>query len=169
MTVNKDIIIDFFRYLWIVLGVAVLLFVLSQAIYTERVLEYDLDFSRSLSRDIRGWYPDSRIKNETGDNFQIVGEPVYMKIYIPVNFLKMQISGSLYLNNIKDVNLGLRQKDGSWKFRKLDLIDNNFFVDFDLINAQTKNNQLELILSIPDLSDSADVSLINNWKIILTR
>ena len=173
MAINKNIIIHFFHYFWIALGLGLILFIISQAIYTKRSLEYMLDFSQPLTQNIVGWQPENRVVNLSSgslDNvFSLAGEPVYMKIYIPIDFSQLTISGGIYTSGSSNINLGLRQKDGSWKFKKVDLFDQSFSSTFDLAGAQTKNNQLEIILSVPDLNNTSTVSLVNNWSVILSR
>lgn len=165
---NKKIIIQFFHYLWIVMGLAIVFFVLSQAIYTKRSLEYNLNFSESISRNIRGWYPEKRISSTPiVNNFSVLAEPIYMKIYSPIDFKQMSVKGAIYFEGAEDINLGLKQKDGSWDFKKIE--DQDFFINLDLTKAQIRNNQLEIILSIPDIASSTELSLIDNWQIILSR
>lgn len=173
MALNKSIIVRFFRYLWIAISVAVILFVLSQAIYTKRTLEYYLDFSKPVSKDIRGWYPEIRlsevsIASQSGA-FDLVAEPVYMKIYTPIDFKNMNINGGIFPHQEKDIRLGLRQTDGSWEFKNIVIENFQFSSDFDLSNAQIRNNQLEIILSVPGMQNPSRVSLVNDWKIILSR
>ena len=173
MTINKNIIIHFFHYLWLTLGLVIVFFVISQGIYTKRSLEYNLDFSKPLTKNIVGWYPENRIANfsedSIGTTFNLRGEPVYMKIYTPIDFSQLTISGGIYTNSSNNINLGLRQQDGSWEFQKIDLFDNNFSSHYDLASAQTKYNQLEIILSAPDLNNTSTISLLNNWSITLNR
>jgi len=168
---NKKIIRQFFRYLWIALGAMLIFFVFSQAFYTKRSLEYNLNFSESLSRNIRGWYPEQRLTNlsvsSIANAFDVIAEPVYMKIYTPINFEEMIIKGTVYPHHLENINLGLKQQDGSWDLKKIE--DNDFSISFDLTDAQIKNNQLEIILSMPDLLSPARLSLIDNWQIILRR
>ena len=169
MNLDKKSIIYFFRYLCLALALAVIFFILSRAIFTGRTLIYNLDFSQSLSRDIVGWYPESRVaqvSSSTNSTLNILAEPIYLKIYSPVDFRTMTIQGDVNKQD-KDIRLGLRQKDGSWFFHSI--ASNNFRLDFDLSNAQIKRNQLEIILSIPDLSADSNISLVNNWIITLSR
>ncbi|MDP2812117.1 MAG: hypothetical protein Q8O32_00275 [bacterium] len=169
MNLDKKPIIYFFRYLCLALALALILFVLSQAVFTGRTLIYNLDFSQSLSRDIVGWYPESRVaqvSNSTNSTLNILAEPIYLKIYSPVDFKTLTISGQLHKND-QGANLGLRQKDASWFFQSI--VSDDFRLDFDLSNAQIKRNQLEIILSIPDLNDDSNISLVNNWIITLSR
>ena len=173
MDINSKLIVRFFRYLWIVLGAVIIFFALSQGIYTKRSLEYELDFSQSLSKDIRGWYPESRLTNMSFSSiygaYDVIGEPIYMKIYSPADFDLMTVEGSIYPYHTDNVRLGLRQEGGGWYFNEI--VGNDFSISFDLENAQIKNNELEIILSLPDMVSESKVraSLINNWKITLSR
>lgn len=173
MSIDKKIIIGFFRYLWVFLALVLILFIISKAFYTKRTLEYDLDFSQSVTKDIIGWYPESRLTNTSISSvagaYDVVAEPLYMKIYTPINFNDMTITGSLQPHHSEDIRLGLRQLDGSWDFQPVILEEGVFSNNFYLENAQLKNNQLEIILSIPDLHEPNRVSIINNWKVILSR
>jgi len=171
--INKSIIIQFFRYLWIALGLALILFVVSQSLYTKRSLEYNLNFSETNTKDIRGWYPEQRIRGSSSvgvnNTFNIIGEPLYMKVYTPINFEVMDISGGILSSKEEDIRIGLKQDDGSCDFKKLEIIDNNFNTSFALEDAQVRNNQLEVILSMPSITSSSSVRLVDNWKIVLSR
>lgn len=170
---NKKIIIQFFRYLWIAIGVIIIFFVLSQAFYTKRSLEYNLNFSESNTQNIRGWYPEIRISDvsitSVNNTFDIIAEPLYMKVYTPINFERLTIQGGILPHQEEDIRLGLKQTDGSWDFKKIEVIDFYFSTSFDMANAQIKNNQLEIILSIPNMTSPARVSLVDNWQVILSR
>ena len=170
---NKKIIIQFFRYLWIAIGLFIILFILNQALYTKRSLEYNLNFSESLSRDIRGWYPVQRISGTSiasvSNAVDVIAEPVYMKVYTPIKFKEMTIQGGILSHQEEDIRLGLKQKDGSWDFKQLEIVDNYFFISFDMLNAQTKNNYLEIILAIPNMSSPSRISIVDDWQIILNR
>jgi len=169
MLADKKLVIYFFRYLFLALAMALVLFILSRAIFTARTLSYNLDFNSALSQDIVGWYPESRVElvaSSTQSALHILAEPIYLKIYSPVDFQTLTISGAVDKNN-KDINIGLRQKDGSWFFQPI--TNNNFRLDFDLSQAQIKRNQLEIILAIPQLGKDSGVSLVNNWTITLNR
>ncbi|MFA6307565.1 MAG: hypothetical protein WCS88_00030 [Patescibacteria group bacterium] len=163
--INKNIIIQFFRYLWVAIGIVIILFILSQAIYTKRNLEYNLDFSKTITKDIKSWYPEQRLNNV----FELLAEPVYMKIYTPIDFERLTVSGGIFSPAENDIKLGIKQNDGSWDFQQIEIVDDYFSNVFDLTNAQIKNNQLEMILSIPNMTSSARISLKNNWKLILSR
>ena len=170
MKINKDIIIQFFRYLWIVAAIILVFFIVSKSFYTKRTLEYDLDFSQSISKNITGWYPEQRLiyshYSSMLNSYDAIGEPLYMKIYTPIDFENMNITGTI-IHGSREVKLGLKQVDGSWYYQQI--IDNNFDLSFDLTNAQIKNNQLEIILSIPGAVEPFRVNLANNWQIIFNR
>ena len=148
MNLDKKSIIYFFRYLCLALALAVIFFILSRAIFTGRTLLYNLDFSQSLSRDIVGWYPESRVaqvSSSTNSTLNILAEPIYLKIYSPVDFKTLTIEGGIDTGEL-GASLGLRQDDGSWSFKQIE--GDSFLIDFDLANAKIKRNQLEIILSI---------------------
>lgn len=173
MSPNKLIIIRFFRYLWIAIALLVVFFILSQAIYTKRTLEYYLDFSKSISQNIRGWYPEDRLTDVSiaaqSGAVDLIGEPVYMKVYTPIDFENINISGGIFPHQQGDLRLGIRQNDGTWEFKNIVIEDFYFSLDFDLSNAQVRNNQLEIILAVPGMQSPSRVSLANDWKIILSR
>jgi len=167
---NKKIVIQFFHYLWIAMASAIILFVFSQAFYTKRNLVYNLDFSQRVNKDIRGWYPEQRLVFSHGSSlgyyYDVIGEPLYMKIYTPIDFENINIKGTI-IHGDSGVELGLKQKDGSWHFKSINYDD--FNLDFDLDNAQVTNNQLEIILSIPSITETSGINMANNWQIILSR
>ncbi|MCD4760926.1 hypothetical protein K8R42_03450 [bacterium] len=147
-------------------------------------MSYKLDFHQSLSRDIVGWYPESRISQASFlsiDGVGLVAEPVYMKIYSPIDFEIMTVEGSIDTRGQEDVKLGLKQTDGSWDFKQIKnkpstfieeskkVRGKDFSISFDLDQARVKRNQLELILSAPALSNTSSLGLVNNWQIILNR
>ncbi len=172
MSKMQKIIVRIWRYFWLAAGLLVVLFVLSRAIYTQRNLLYQPDFTKSITANIRGWYPESRlsaISSASVAAVDLIAEPVYLKVYSPVDFEIMTIEGSIYpyLADDKEIKLGLRQSDGSWDFKNI--VNQDFSLSFDLSQAQIKSNQLELILSIPDMSTGDRISLANNWQIILSR
>jgi len=168
MSIDKEVIIKFFRYLWVFLALILILYIISQAFYTKRSLQYNLDFSRAVTKDITGWYPESRLALSAG-SYEILAEPLYMKIYSPVNFNDLTISGGIESQLSEDIRIGLRQNDGSWDFQNINITDGIFSNTFYLENAQLKNNQLEIILSIPSLENKDSLLLVNNWKIVLNR
>lgn len=165
MFINQRIVILFFRYLWIAVAVAVLLFLLKQAFYTKRTLSYDLDFSSYRDRNIEGWYPEQR-SIFVNNRLHILSEPLYMKVYSPINFEKLNIRGQMDFTSTT-VRLAMRQKDGYWYWQNID--SQNFDLIFDLDNAQKKQNYLEFILSMPDMHASSSVYLYNNWQLDLKR
>jgi hypothetical protein len=169
MILGKNSIIYFFRYLWLAMALVVILFVLNKAIFTKRILVYNLDFYKPLSRDVVGWYPEQRISHDSDkskETFRLLAEPVYLNVYSPIDFESMTLEGDMDAGG-QEVNLGIRQKDGSWQFKSVEAA--SFSLDFDLSSASIKRNQLELILSLPNMTSTSSVYMINDWKIILKR
>lgn len=154
-----------FRYIWLIIALAILLYVLTQGIYTQRTLVYQPDFSQSITKDITGWYPEVRGNFEKG-RFNILSEPLYLKLYMPIDFDTLTVEGSLDYTD-ETIRLGLRQVDGQWDWQ--DIQSQNFSLTYNLKNVQVKSNQVEIILSIPDLSATSSVALDNNWKFSFER
>lgn len=166
MTITHRHIILFFRYLWLILAFSLLMYVISNNIITQRDWSYSLDFSESISRDTKGWYPEARVKYLSDDKLLIKGEPIYYQIYMPIEFDTLSIEGNIEFNN-ETLNLGLKQKDGSWFWQNIN--SNNVALDFPLQNASRKSNKLEMILSVPDLDNSSEIYLKNDWRLNFKR
>ncbi|MDD5749571.1 MAG: hypothetical protein PHO91_02165 [Patescibacteria group bacterium] len=166
MEISQKKIVYFFRYLWLAVFTVLLIWILSQSLVLGRNLTYQLDFRHDLSRDIFGWYPQSRVEFINGQ-ILVLGEPLYLDVYLPTKFKTMIVNGSFEME-MTEVRLGLRQKDGSWDFREIESSD--FEISFDLTNAQLKRNSLQVILSLPALgSDDLSPVLKNNWQITFSR
>jgi len=164
---NKLKIVSICKYLWLIIATALILYIINQSVITERNLVYKLDFKESISRDITGWYPESRtLFNEESNKLAILGEPIYLQVYLPIKFDVLTIKGQADFAD-EDFRLGLKQSDGSWLFKEIG--DNNISVFFSLENAQIKRNKIELILSVPDLKATSSISLNNNWQLFLSR
>ena len=173
MKFDTKLIIRIWRYIWLLAGLVLILFIISKAIFTQRILIYNLDFSQAISTDIRGWYPESRISQLSllsRDGVDLIAEPVYMKVYSPVDFDLLTIEGSLKPfspHGEQDIKLGLKQQDNSWDWQNID--DNDFVLNFDLENARVYRNELEFILSVPTMVDQARLGLVNNWQITFSK
>ena len=162
---NKQrIIVYIFRTLWIILALSLVFYVISQNVYTKRSLLYNLDFSKSISRDINGWYPTSRTSYLPA-NLTLKAQPVYLRVYLPIDFNTLTVKGSLSTDTI--VRLGLKQNDGSWFYK--DISSGDFVLSYSLEQAKLYRRSLELILSAPELNTSSTVSLLNNWQLLLER
>lgn len=147
------------------MALALIFYVLINGTYTGRTLAYLPDFGRSISRDITGWYPEAR-GNFSDNKFNVISEPLYIKLYVPVEFEKLMVEGSVdYLN--ESLRLGLRQQDGSWYWQEIQ--NQDFSLIYNLENAEIKRNQIEMILSMPNLTATSSVSFYNNWQFIFER
>jgi hypothetical protein len=162
---RKYLVVKIFRYFWLALALALVFYLLSQAIVTKRTLVYHLDFSHYLTRDIYGWYPEVRTKF-LNNKLNLLAEPIYLKVYMPVDFKTLTLEGTFNFQT-EGIHLGLRQKDGSWFWQTITMPD--FSLNFSLAEARVKKNQLELILAVPDLVATSTLSLDNNWQLILQR
>lgn len=163
MKLKKISIILVFRSLWIILAIILLLIIISKNIYTARQLVYKVDFEDSSTRDYRGWYPDTRVSHDINEHrLYILGEPIYMKVYLPTKFDVMSITGSYSLASTT-VRLGLKQTDNSWFYKDIDQKD--WSANFDLQTAKIYRNQIELMISIPEYKSDQIIYLDNNWQI----
>ncbi len=96
----------------------------------------------------------------------ILGEPLYMQVYIPIKFDILTIEGGIdYAGG--NIKLGLKQQDGSWQFK--DISSSDFSLSWTLDNAQIKRNKIEMILSISDLHPTSTLYLMNNWHLKFSR
>lgn len=168
MTIKRKSFVRILRYIWWLAGLIVILFIISQSIITERIINYQVDLSDSIRPDLTGWYPESRLAyNPSLDQAQLLAEPLYLQIYRPVDFDTLSIEGSINFEG-QNIRLGLKQKDNSWQWQNIPSHD--FLIQFDLDNAKSYRNKLELILSMPDLHNTTStVDILNNWQIVLQR
>ncbi len=168
MRISKILIIKIFKHIWWLIAFSIIIYILSSNIVTKRTLEYSIDFNNTLTKDIHGFYPEVRTMFlQESNKLEIRSEPLYLKLYTPINFEVLTVKGSLepFTENI---TLGLKQKDGSWYYQNIAYED--FSLDYILDEALVKNNKLELILSIPNLNNSTStIRLHNNWQLILNR
>ncbi len=163
MKLRKISIILIFRALWIILAMVLLLFIVSRNIYTARTLHYQIDFEDSSSPNYRGWYPESRLNYDLDEQrLYILGEPVYMKVYVPTRFDTMSISGSWSMAS-STVRLGMKQIDDSWFYKDID--QEHWSANFDLQQTKIYRNQIELMISIPDYQSGQEIYLDNNWQV----
>lgn len=163
---RDQIIVYIFRGLWIILALALVFYVVSRNIFTERSLLYNLDFKRELSRDINGWYPSSRTDFILEKNaLQVNGEPIYLKAYLPVDFRTLTVRGSATIGGA-GARLGIKQNN-EWFYK--DLPNGDFTLSYGLDQAKLKRRSLEMILSAPDLTATSTVLLDNNWQLYFER
>ncbi len=167
MRINKVLIIKIFKHIWLLIAFSLLVCIISSSIITKRNLVYNLDFNNVLTKDIYGFYPEVRTMFlQDSKELEIRGEPLYLKLYLPIKFDTLTIKGSLETFD-QEILLGLKQEDNSWYYQSI--IEEDFSLDYILDQALVKNNKLELILSIPDLTSTSTIKLHNNWQLILNR
>lgn len=171
---NKKIkLVILLRYLWLSIALIIVASLVFDAMSIKKNLIYELNFHKSISKDIVGWYPESRIAQSpfmSIDVVELVAEPVYLKVYAPNNFSTMSVTGSFYTDESldgQDIRLGIKQDDNSWEFQQISTTD--FLLTFDLAKAKKSKNQFELILSVPSLTSEQGIPLINNWQIKFQR
>lgn len=171
---NKKIkLVMILRYLWLSIALIIVVSLIFDAMSVKKTLLYQLDFHQGISKDITGWYPESRIAQSSSvsiDAVDLVAEPVYLKVYAPNKFSSMSVTGSFYIDESlgeQDIRLGIRQEDNSWEFKQISV--NDFLLTFDLAKAKKSKNQFELILSISSLTSEQRIALINNWQIKFQR
>jgi len=164
MNSKQILLLSVLKNIWLILAIGLVLFVISQAVFTGRELAYSLDFSRSQTRDIEGWYPESRTTFDTERGLAVNGEPIYMKIYVPVKFKKLMITGTI-LRDDHEINIGVKQNTGEWAYQPIDRED--FILEFDLSGARIHRQRMEIILSAPQMT--RPIILENNWKFKFVR
>jgi hypothetical protein len=136
MSINKINIIYFFRYLWLALALILVIAVVFDSMSVKKTLNYRLNFHKSISPDITGWYPESRISQASFlsmDGVDLIAEPVYLKVYAPSDFSIMRVEGQISTYSPyseQDIRLGLKQKMGDWDFKKI--TEKNFSLTYDL-------------------------------------
>jgi len=167
MFIKQMTMIRVWRYFWLSAALVFVVYLLSRGVFTGRLWEYNLDFRQPISRDIYGWYPEQRTDFDlVNDRLNILGEPLYMQVYIPIKFDILTIEGGIdYAGG--NIKLGLKQQDGSWQFK--DISSSDFSLSWTLDNAQIKRNKIEMILSISDLHPTSTLYLMNNWHLKFSR
>lgn len=166
MLLDSQKIIHLFRYFWLLLAFSCGLYILSQNIVHSRVMTYQLNLQETIGQNLEGLYPSLRTRYQADtQSLQILAEPLYLKVYVPVKFEQVQVAGTWMLND-KSVDIGLKQKDATWSWQKVS--SDKFILDFALDNAQIINNKIEFIFSLPDIND-ADQVLVKDLSITLKR
>ena len=164
MKLRKFSIFKIFHYIWLILALFLILYIISKNIVVQRDINYKLDFNKPITKDITGWYPESRAV-AINDRLHILNEPLYLKVYSPINFNNLLIKGSIEFKE-ENIKIGIKQKDYTYLYK--DLIDSNINLNFDLDNVLIVGNKIELILSIPEINKEKNINF-NNLEIILTR
>ena len=155
-----------FRYLFLVLALIIVVYVFQKNLVLSRELVYQVDFSQAITQNIEGPYPSQRtIYNPNQDSLQILAEPLYLKIYSPIEFNNLKVIGQIESAE-KNLQIGLKQSDSSWTWQTIE--PGNFAVDFSLAQAKLVAKKLELIFAFPDLAAGDQIQL-NNLQLILQR
>lgn len=163
---TKAQIISIVRYIWLIAAAGLILYIISQNVVTSRSLTYSLDFKNPITPNITGWYPESRVFfDQENNSLQLLEEPIYYQVYVPWRGQIIFVKGS-FQEYQPGMRLGLRQKDSTWQFE--DILSADFELPFDMPSAQIKQNKIEFILAMPDISPEP-VILKNNWQIILSQ
>jgi len=150
--------------MWLFLAIFLVIYIISKNIVVQRDLIYKLDFNETITKDIIGWYPESRTV-AINDKLHILNEPLYLKLYSPVKFNNLLIKGNIEYEE-ENIKIGVKQKDHSYSYK--DIINNNINLNFDLDNVLLVGNKIELILSIPEINKESNINL-NNLEIVLSR
>lgn len=165
MLLPKQKIVLLFRYIWLLLAVGIILYIAQQNIVIERQIDYEIDLSQLITRDIEGPYPAHRVSLNPDNTLAVLAEPLYLQVYTPAKFKTLQVNGLISLDG-ETARLGLKQADGSWDWQDIDNDEVNLI--FDLANASVKANKLELIFSFPELNTSGKI-VIKNLGLTLDR
>lgn len=165
MNNRRQVVILIFRLLGWLAASLVIIYVWGQNVRNPRVWTVGADWSRPLTANTMGWYPESRVSLQN-DLLSIKAEPLYWQLYLPDDYRQLTVSGSIVTSS-EPIRLALRQKEGREEWQ--DIAPANFSVVYDLSQAQVKRNKIELILSLPNLQASSTVILANDWQFTLSR
>ena len=88
MLLPKQKIVLLFRYIWLLLAVVVILYIAQQNIVIERQIDYKIDLSQSITRDIEGPYPVHRVSLNPDNTLAVLAEPLYLQVYTPTRILQ---------------------------------------------------------------------------------
>lgn len=149
----------YFFYLWLVLAAGLLFFLLNQNIKLGDKWSYDLDLGQINTRDWYGPYPANRTTYLKDKYLQVLAEPLYWQIYLPKKYKTILWRTKIINTNQQPVSIGLKQIDGSWEMQLV--TSEQFTLEFALKNAQIKNNRLEFIMSLPEISSDKQIFIEN--------
>jgi len=163
MVFKQKYFILFFRYLWLLLALIVVVFIINKNVSTDDQIVYQIDLSQAVTTEIEGPYPRNRVLYD--GQLNILAEPLYMQAYLSGHFTNLAVIGQLVLGE-QILDLGLKQVDGSWQWQNIKTED--FKVNFDLSNVYLSANKMELIFSLPNLNNRDEVK-IKNLQLILNN
>lgn len=163
MTWKKKYLILFFRYLWLLLAIAAIVFIINKNVINTKKITYQIDLSRSMTTETEGPYPRTRVLYD--EQLNVLAEPLYLQAYLPGNFTDLTVAGELILGE-QILDLGLKQIDGTWQWQKIET--NNFSVNYDLTDVFLQRKKIQLIFSLPNLNNQEEVK-IKNLRLILNN
>lgn len=150
----------YFFYFWLILAIGLLFFLLNQNIKLGSRWSYDLDLGQVNTRDWYGPYPETRTTYiEDAKYLQVLAEPLYWQIYLPKKYKTVLWRTKIINTNQQPVSIGLKQKDGSWEMQTITAEQST--LEFALKNALIKNNRLEFIMSLPEMSSDKQIFIEN--------
>ncbi len=149
----------YFFYFWLFLAIILLFFLLNQNIKLGDKWSYDLDLSQVNTRDWYGAYPETRTTYIKDKYLQVLAEPLYWQIYLPKKYKTVLWRAKIINTNQQPVSIGLKQADGSWEMQEVKT--DQFTLEFALKNALIKNNRLEFIMSLPEISTDKQIFIEN--------
>lgn len=149
----------YFFYFWLFLAIILLFFLLNQNIKLGDKWSYNLDLSQVNTKDWYGAYPETRTTYIKDKYLQVLAEPLYWQIYLPKKYKTVLWRAKIINTNQQAVSIGLKQKDGSWEMQSV--TSEQFSLEFALKNALIKNNRLEFIMSLPEISTDKQIFIEN--------
>lgn len=154
--------------IFIVLSIALIIFLIVQDIVWTGSLEFKTDFKNYHPR-ITKIVPADRI--EVNDEIKIIDEPVYFDLYLPRDFEKV-IFDFEYKSQYHQVLIGADGGEDKFELKLLgdslsDQWQNNT-VEFDFLGKNIKNGKLRYVISCPGVSAEKPV-YIKNLKVKLER
>lgn len=160
MSLTAQRIRRYFFYFWLSLAIVLLFFILNQNIKLGDKWSYDLDLSQAMHRDWYGPYPETRTMYIEKSNYlQVLAEPLYWQLYLPKKYKTLILRAKIINTNQQPISIGLKQKDDAWEMKELR--DEQSALEFSLKNAKIKNNRLEFIMSLPEISTDKQIFIEN--------
>ena len=149
-----------------ILFVAVFVFLITQKLVLGNELIYVEKFEPN-NQFIQGLYPVGRIveKQNSGEVVQqILGEPVYFRIYAPRHFKKAQVTLTFRKPIELEAKLGvkLNVNDYAFYFENFNNGTSNWQTqtfEFDLASALYIQNKLQFIISAPGVTEQSNFEI----------
>ncbi|MBT7553093.1 hypothetical protein HN670_01320, partial [bacterium] len=84
MTWDDKYLVLFFRYLWLLLAIAAIVFIINKNVINTQQIIYQIDLRRAMTTEIEGPYPQTRVLYD--GQLNVLAEPLYLQAYLPGNF-----------------------------------------------------------------------------------